>query len=429
MLVTVIGDRIHDLELPPERRAEGGSGWVRRLRHLFALHDRDRNVEVVDATEPGNTAHKLRERWTDDVLLSKSGIVLVNAGMSDALGFCAKNDPYAKDAAGAVSILDELFARCKARSPTTRLIAIEPVLNSIDTSPLRSGPVAKALTAYSAAIRELTDRNGIPFLPAGDLIRAAKRVRNDDEWLGCDPAGLDTCGSMLMADAAFRMIAGLTTPAPTALEHGQTLLLIGDSITDAGRRGTGYPYGTGYVRLFQGLQAAREPSKIVRIINKGIGGDTIVDIESRWERDVTPYRPDWLVLYTGINDMNTIYGRPVKITPDVYREGLNRCIASVRRDLPNVRCLLVAPFMLTRDDHSESYRCEMLRRMTDYTHAVESVANAQGTRFLDLQAVMRPLMDRYGNRALGSNLGVDNIHPGELGCLAIAESMYCAFAA
>ena len=430
MNITVFGERYHDLELAPEQRGEGGCGWVRRLRHLFAIHGAHAKdvVDVVDATEPGNTAHNLRERWTDDVLLPKPDVVLVTVGMSDAWGHQSKSNQYAKDPAGVIAILEDLFARAKTRTPQTRILLVEPVLNSIDASPLRTGPVAEALTAYAVALRDLAGKHGLTIIPAGELVRAAKRARNDDEWLGTDPTGLDICGSMLVADAAYRAIAGKPAAPATVLENGQTLLLIGDSITDAGRRGTYSAMGVGYARVFQGIQAAREPQKVVKMINKGIGGDTILDIESRWERDVTPHNPDWLLLYTGINDMNTIYGsRAKKVLPDVYRDGLRRCLARVKTTSPAVRCMLLAPYLLTRDDHPESYRCEMVRRMPDYARAAESVAKEFGARFVDLQSALAPFVDRLGNRALGCNLGTDICHPGELGCLAIAELVYGAF--
>ncbi len=430
MNVTVIGERIHDLELSPEQRGEGGSGWVRRLRHLLALHGSEQQFSVVDATEPNNTAHNLRERWTDDVLLPKPDVALISIGLSDAWGTELKNNQYAKNPAGVVAILEDLFARCKSRSPNTRLILVEPQLNCIDASPLRTGPVSENLKAYAVAFRDLAGKHGLTLIPAGELIRAAKHARNDDEWLGTDPTGLDTCGSLLLADAAYRAITGASPAPATALEHGQMLLLIGDSITDAGRRGTPSNMGTGYARVFQGLQAAREPNKIVRMINKGIGGDTVLDIESRWERDVTPHNPDWLLLYTGINDMNTIYGsRPVQVLPDVYREGLRRCLSRVKTTSPKVKLVILAPYLLTRDDHPESYRHEMIRRMPDYARAAATVAHEFDARFVDLQTALRPYVDRLGHRALGSNLGVDICHPGELGCLAIAELVYGAFAA
>jgi len=425
--IAVVGDRIPDLELPPERRDEGGSGWVRRLGHLLALH-LPAPVALSDATEPMMTVHKLRERWCDDVLLPRPDVVLVHAGASDAWGVSAGNNPYAKDAAATVAVLEDLLARCRERSPGTRIILVEPCVVTIDASPQRHGPVLAAVIPYVEALRALGTRLRLDWLPAGRLVAEAKRLRQDDEWLGSDPIALDTCGSMLLADAALRLVAGLPPAPATALAADQTLLLIGDSITDAGRRGTARPMGVGYARLLQGLQAAREPDKPVRMLNKGIGGDTIIDIESRWERDALRHRPDWLLLYTGINDLNSRYGRRITVTPDIYRAGLARCLESARAARPDLGLVVVGPFLLSRDDLAGSYRHIVLQELPAYIDAAAAVARGLDARFVDLQAAMRPLMDRLGNRALGGNLGADTVHPSELGCLAIAEAVYAALA-
>ena len=423
--ITVAGDRIPDLELPPERRVDGGSGWVRRLGHLLTLH-LPGTASLTDATEPGITVHKLRERWCDDVLLAQTDVVLLHLGLSDAWGSCDRSDPYAKDPTTTVAVLEDLLARTRERSPRTRVILVEPCLGSLDSSPHRNGPLQAALAPYIAALRDLATRLGLDWLPAGRLIAEAKQLRHDEDWLGWEAIGLDTCGSMLLADAALRLVAGLPLAPPTMLGAGQTMLLIGDSITDAGRRGPARPMGAGYARMLQGLQAAREPAKPVRFINKGIGGDTIVDIESRWERDALHQRPDWLLLYTGINDLNSTYGRRVAVTPEVYRAGLQRCLGAARAAQPDLRLVVVAPFLLSRDDLPDSYRHEVLQRLPGYSGAAAEVARSLDARFVDLQAVMRPLMERVGNRALGSNLGADTVHPSELGCLAIAEALYAA---
>jgi lysophospholipase L1-like esterase len=423
--ITVVGDRTADFDLSPERRAEGGSGWVRRLGHLLALHRTD-PVTVLDATEPGTTIHKLCERWCDDVLVPRPDVVLVHIGLSDAWGVCDKNNTYARDPATVIAVLVDLLARCRERCPATRVILVEPFVSSIDESLQRTGPVRTALIPYAVALRELAERSGLGWLPAGELVTAAKELRQDDEWLGTDATALDTCGSLLLADHALRLITGLPPAAPTALATGQTMLLIGDSITDCGRRVGAKPMGSGYAWLFQGLQSAREPGKVVRFINKGIGGDTCVDLESRWSRDALRQRPDWLLLYTGINDLNSTYGRRIAVTPEWYHATLHRCLTASRSANPTLGLIVLAPFFLSRDDHPDSYRAEVLRRLPGYRDAAASLAQEFDARFVDLQAVMRPLMERFGNRALGNNLGADIVHPGELACLAIAEAVYAA---
>ena len=62
------------------------------------------------------------------------------------------------------------------------------------------------------------------------------------------------------------------------IEGGQTMLFIGDSITDCGRRGAEMPLGSGYVRLFTELATARFPDRNIAYINKGIGGNKVSDL-------------------------------------------------------------------------------------------------------------------------------------------------------
>lgn len=44
----------------------------------------------------------------------------------------------------------------------------------------------------------------------------------------------------------------------------------------------------------------------------GIGGNTILDLAVRWERDVLDRRPDWLSVIIGINDVWRQFDRPLQ---------------------------------------------------------------------------------------------------------------------
>lgn len=67
------------------------------------------------------------------------------------------------------------------------------------------------------------------------------------------------------------------------VETGQSLLFIGDSITDAGRTGQFPPLGPGYVSILRSLAMSRRPELSLNFINRGIGGNTIRDLAARWE--------------------------------------------------------------------------------------------------------------------------------------------------
>ncbi len=81
------------------------------------------------------------------------------------------------------------------------------------------------------------------------------------------------------------------------------IVLIGDSITDSGRREDPEKLGFGYVRLIHDELLVMNPDKKIEILNKGIGGDRITDLQARWEEDVINEQPDYVSISIGINDV------------------------------------------------------------------------------------------------------------------------------
>ena len=91
----------------------------------------------------------------------------------------------------------------------------------------------------------------------------------------------------------------------------QKIVFIGDSITDANRRGTDAPYGSGYVSMVRNLILARYPELRLTFVNRGVGGDTTRNLADRWEQDVVAEHPDWLSVKIGINDVWRAFGNNV----------------------------------------------------------------------------------------------------------------------
>ena len=105
------------------------------------------------------------------------------------------------------------------------------------------------------------------------------------------------------------------------IRNGQTILFVGDSITDCGRRGADRPLGSGYVKLFADMLIIRHAKKAITVINKGIGGDVVTGLRNRWDDDVIRSKPDWLSIKIGINDLHrTLRQGPEAIPPKLYRE-------------------------------------------------------------------------------------------------------------
>ncbi len=92
---------------------------------------------------------------------------------------------------------------------------------------------------------------------------------------------------------------------------GDKVLFIGDSITDCGRRDSFAPYGHGYVRKITELITAKYPERRISYVNKGISGDIVEGLESRWDTDVIAENPQWLSVKIGINNASRQHGEGV----------------------------------------------------------------------------------------------------------------------
>ena len=80
------------------------------------------------------------------------------------------------------------------------------------------------------------------------------------------------------------------------LTKGDTLLITGDSITDAGvARPLGYAagLGNGYPMFVNAILTSMVPEMKIRVLNTGHSGDRSVDLAARWDEDVLAHRPDW----------------------------------------------------------------------------------------------------------------------------------------
>jgi len=86
------------------------------------------------------------------------------------------------------------------------------------------------------------------------------------------------------------------------IKNFQKILFQGDSITDAGRIRIGNDLGVGYVFISTAWLRKLHPELKLEIINRGVSGNTVIDLKNRWEEDCIILKPDWLSILVGIND-------------------------------------------------------------------------------------------------------------------------------
>ena len=196
---------------------------------------------------------------------------------------------------------------------------------------------------------------------------------------------------------------------------GQRIVVIGDSITDCDRRGAAAPYGDGYVSLVRSLLLARYPERRLTVVNRGISGDTTRHLVARWERDVVAERPDWLVVFIGINDVwRSFDNNPREAVPlaeygATLRRLIRRAQTATRSGL-----ILMTPYMIEPD------RAQPMRRQMDaYGAEVRTIAGEAGATLVDIQAAF----DAVLASTLPGDWASDRIHPTGPGHAVIALAL------
>src|SRR5688572_667374 len=132
------------------------------------------------------------------------------------------------------------------------------------------------------------------------------------------------------------------------------ILLIGDSITDCGRREDQEGLGYGYVRILHDYLVTTYPAANYQIVNTGIGGDRVTDLAARWQTDVIDHQPDYVSISIGINDVWRQLDRPEieQVTPEIFHQIYVQLLTQVK-EKTNAQILLMQPTIIEEDSESK----------------------------------------------------------------------------
>ena len=204
------------------------------------------------------------------------------------------------------------------------------------------------------------------------------------------------------------------------IREKQKLVMIGDSITDAGRaqpiaEGLFDPLGRGYVTMVDALINATYPELAIRIVNVGTSGHTTRDLKRRWQTDVLDLKPDWLSIMIGTNDVWRQFDLPKRtedhVLPDEYVANYRDIVSRVRPSLKGL--VLMSPFFV------ESNRNDAMRkRMDEYGQIVRKLAAEYDAVFVDVQAAF----DHVLKVLYSGTLAWDRVHPNQTGHMVIAKA-------
>lgn len=202
-----------------------------------------------------------------------------------------------------------------------------------------------------------------------------------------------------------------------------SLVFIGDSITDAGRDPSGEAtpwnpalgHGRGYVGLIEAWLGATRPADRIRLVNRGISGNTVLDLAARWQSDVLDLAPDWVSVMIGINDVWRQFDTPLRtdrqVPPETYAQTLGDLVMRTR---PLVKGLILATPYFIEPNRNDPMR----RRMDEYGAVVRDLAARHDALLVDTQAAL----DEVLVHTHPMTLAWDRIHPNTTGHMVLARA-------
>ena len=200
----------------------------------------------------------------------------------------------------------------------------------------------------------------------------------------------------------------------------RVVLFQGDSITDAGRdRGVAGPnvaagLGTGYPLLIAARALAEQPARDLQFYNRGVSGNTVPDLQARWQADTLDLKPDVVSILIGVNDYwHTLMGT-YKGTVDDYEAGYTALLRDTAAALPRAQLVVLEPFVLRCGVVTDAWFPEFDRRRA----AAARVARGAHAIFVGLQE----RFDRLSRQATPQHWSSDGVHPTPAGHTVIEQA-------
>ncbi|MCQ6559339.1 SGNH/GDSL hydrolase family protein [Paenibacillus mendelii] len=198
------------------------------------------------------------------------------------------------------------------------------------------------------------------------------------------------------------------------LHEGQKIVFIGDSITDCGRKDDPENIGGGYVRVVRDYLSIVRPEISLQVENRGISGETILDLKARWNEDVIELQPDWLSISIGIND------EWKNVSCDDFRDTYRELLVETKSKTGS--SLIVMETTILSEDSNDGKN----ERLLPYNRIIREVA-------AEFEAILVPQYQSftaYLREQRGKTLTVDQVHMNSTGNLLMAINWLkaCGFA-
>ena len=167
------------------------------------------------------------------------------------------------------------------------------------------------------------------------------------------------------------------------------------------------------------------------LIGKGIGGDKVSDLLTRYRDDVIKLNPDMVFIYIGINDVWHKYDYGTGTDIDLYENGLRQIIADLKEN--GVEVILCTPTVIGENkgeftlvnQFKDIETMEIMNNdLDDYSDVIRKLSREFDTKLLDLRKIFMQYISENNpeNKSKGV-LTTDGVHLNNLGSKLIADEM------
>jgi lysophospholipase L1-like esterase len=169
----------------------------------------------------------------------------------------------------------------------------------------------------------------------------------------------------------------------------------------------------------------------IDLIGKGISGDKVSDLLTRYRRDVIDLNPDLVFIYIGINDVWHKYDFGTGSDIDLYRNGLKDIISEIQKT--DAKVVLCTPTVIGENTGefvlgNQFKDVETMEKMNGdldaFSDVIRNLSIEFNTELLDLRKVfMDYISENNPNNESSGILTYDGVHLNETGNKLIAEGM------
>ena len=167
------------------------------------------------------------------------------------------------------------------------------------------------------------------------------------------------------------------------------------------------------------------------LIGKGIGGDKVSDLLTRYRDDVIKLNPDMVFIYIGINDVWHKYDYGTGTDIDLYENGLRQIITDLKEN--GVEIILCTPTVIGENNgeftlvnqFKDIETMEIMNNdLDDYSDVIRKLSREFDTKLLDLRKIFMQYISENNpeNKSKGV-LTTDGVHLNNLGSKLIADEM------